>query len=184
MHVSYLDPFIETLGREALPQIQLKKFQLMLEPILATNPFYRRRGGMPVIRYRTGDTVKLQTAPSACGRSFWRAEGGIIGHINEVFLVRGVTVFPSAIEDMVRCFPEIGEFLVDIYRCYELDEMEHRVEVRGTEPHAVATAVVEGLRNGLGLRVLVTPVPYGTLPRLDEARRFSDHRRGRGEPRA
>ena len=42
---SYLDPFIETLGREALTQIQLKKFQMMLSPVLKTNPFYRQKLG-------------------------------------------------------------------------------------------------------------------------------------------
>lgn len=138
------------------------------------------RIGMPVIRYCTGDRVRLQTAACACGRTFARAEGGIIGRIDEVFLVRGIPVFPSAIEDVVRRFPEAGEFVVDVYRRHELDEMELRVELKGSEPHAVAAAVTRGLRNSLGMRVLVKPVPYGTLPRFDlTARRFTDHRRPR-----
>ena len=41
LDTSYLDPFIETMGREALRQIQLKKLQMMLDPILRTNVFYR-----------------------------------------------------------------------------------------------------------------------------------------------
>jgi phenylacetate-CoA ligase len=141
------------------------------------------RVGMPVIRHRTGDRVKLATAPCACGRTFWRADGGIIGRIDEVFLVRGVPVFPGAIEDVVRRFPEAGEFVVDIRRRHELDEMEIRVEVSGSEPPAIAAAVARDLRNGLGLRVQVSPVPYGTLPRFDaKARRFTDHRQGRAHP--
>ncbi len=43
MDTSYLDPFIETLGREALVQIQLKKLQMMLAPVLETNSFYKRK---------------------------------------------------------------------------------------------------------------------------------------------
>ena len=43
MHATYLDAFLETLGREALMQIQFKKLQLMLEPVLETNTFYRRK---------------------------------------------------------------------------------------------------------------------------------------------
>ncbi|HSL52509.1 MAG TPA: hypothetical protein VK878_25855 [Candidatus Deferrimicrobiaceae bacterium] len=138
------------------------------------------RIGMPVIRHRTGDRVKLASTPCACGRTFSRAEGGIIGRIDEVFVVRGVPVFPGAIEDVVRRFSEAGEFVVDIHRRHELDDMELRVEVSGSEPDTVAAAVARDLRNGLGLRVQVTPVAYGTLPRFDaKARRFTDHRQGR-----
>lgn len=43
MDAGYLDTLIETLGREALRQIQLRKFQLVLEPVLAANPFYQRK---------------------------------------------------------------------------------------------------------------------------------------------
>ena len=43
MTTSYLDPFIETLPREALGQIQLKKLQIALEPILQGNAFYKEK---------------------------------------------------------------------------------------------------------------------------------------------
>lgn len=73
--------------------------------------------------------------------------------------------------------------MVDIGRRHELDEMEIRVEVSGSEPPAIAAAMARDLRNGLGLRVQVSPVPYGTLPRFDaKARRFTDHRQGRAHP--
>lgn len=138
------------------------------------------RVGMPVVRYRTGDRVKLASSECPCGRTFHRAEGGVAGRIDEVFLVRGVAVFPSAIEDIVRQFPEAGEFVADIHRRGQLDEMELRLEVSGAEPESVVAAVARGLHNGLGLRVVVRPVPFGTLPRFTvAARRFSDHR----EPR-
>ena len=135
------------------------------------------RLGMPIIRYRTGDRVRLQTAACTCGRTFSRAEGGVIGRIDDVLVVRGVNVFPSAIEDVVRRFPEVGEFAADVYRRHELDEMELRLEVNRADPEGVAAAVARDLRNGLGLRVVVKPVPYGTLPHFDRgARRFTDHR--------
>ena len=54
----------------------------------------------------------------------------------------------------------------------------HPLEVRDSEPNAVAAAVTKEIHNGLGLRVRVKPVPFGTLPRFDlKARRFTDHRR-------
>ena len=50
MNFQYLDPFIETLGREALTQIQLKKLQLMLDPVLKNNSFYRSKLGKAGIK--------------------------------------------------------------------------------------------------------------------------------------
>jgi len=135
------------------------------------------RIGMPIIRYRTGDRVKLMQEPCGCGRSYRRLEGGVIGRIDEVYIVRGINVFPSAIENIVRRFPESGEFAVDIYRRKTLDEMEVRIEVRNTDPEAFTNLVSDEVRNGLGIRVKVIPVPFGTLPRFDlKARRFTDHR--------
>jgi phenylacetate-CoA ligase len=136
------------------------------------------RVGMPVIRYRTGDRVTLDTTPCECGRTFWRLAGGVIGRIDDVLIVRGVNVFPSAIENVVRRFPEVGEFAVDVYRRNELDEMEVRLEVSNGDERAVAAAVEKELRLGLGLRVRVISVPFGSLPRFDlKAKRFTDHRK-------
>jgi len=136
------------------------------------------RVGMPVIRYRTGDRVKLAGGSCECGRSFQRLDGGIIGRVDDVLIIRGVNVFPSAIENIVRQFDEVGEFAIDVYRESELDVMEVRIEVRGSEPDAIAAAVNREIHNGLGLRIRVTQVPFGTLPRFDlKARRITDHRR-------
>ena len=115
--------------------------------------------------------------PCACGRRFWRLEGGIIGRIDDALIVRGVTVFPSAIENIVRRFPEVVEFAVDVHRRQALDEMEVRLEVKSGESAALVARVAQSLRNVLGLRAAVEVVPPGTLPRFDlKARRFTDHR--------
>lgn len=136
------------------------------------------RVGMPVIRYRTGDWVKLRTEPCECGRTFRQLKQGIIGRIDDALIVRGVNVYPSAIENIVRRFSEVGEFVVDVFRRGELDEMEIRLEVRATDTNTVSSAVIEAIRNALGLRVKVKPVPHGSLPRFElKAKRFIDHRR-------
>ena len=135
------------------------------------------RIGSPIIRYRTGDRAVLDASPCECGRTLRRLAGGVLGRIDDVLIIRGVNVFPSAIENVVRRFPEVGEFAVDVYRRHELDDMEIRVEAEGREPVEVATAVASEIRNALGLRVHVEAVPQGTLPRFDlKARRFTDHR--------
>ena len=135
------------------------------------------RIGMPVVRYRTGDRVKLQTSPCECGRTFLRLEGGVVGRTDDVLIVRGINIFPSAIENLVRSFPESGEFAVDVYRRHELDEIEIRLEINGADPSALSSAVIQKIRNTFGLRAHVKPVPYGTLPRFDlKSKRFTDHR--------
>jgi phenylacetate-CoA ligase len=135
--------------------------------------------GFPNIRSRTGDQVILQTEPCACGRTFWRLKGGILGRIDDALLVRGVIVMPRSFENVIRRFPEVVEFAGDVYQQGEVAELEIRVEVDGVEPDALAAAIAREIHDAVGLRVQVTPVPYGSLPRFGDrkARRFTDHRR-------
>jgi phenylacetate-CoA ligase len=139
------------------------------------------RIGMPVIRYRTGDRVSIDDRPCACGRRFRRLLGGVIGRIDEALLVRGVVVFPSALENVIRGFPEIGEFAVDVRRPRELDELAIRVEVTAGDSTGVAAALTVEIHNSIGLRPTVEPVAPGRLPRFElKAKRFTDHRREGG----
>jgi phenylacetate-CoA ligase len=127
------------------------------------------RVGSPAIRYRSGDRARLAESPCACGRTFVRLEGGILGRLDDMLVVRGVNVFPSAIEGIVRRYPLIEEFRVETFRRAELDEVRLVVEARDT---AAAGLVREALRADLGIRVDVVPVPVGSLPRWDlKARR-------------
>jgi phenylacetate-CoA ligase len=135
------------------------------------------RAAMPVIRYRTGDKVEADRTPCECGLPFVRFRDGIAGRIDDVLIIRGVNVFPSAIENVVRRFVEVSEFAVDVRRRGELDEMELRVEVEAGDAQAIAGGLKTALRDALGLRARVSPVAPGTLPRYDlKARRFRDHR--------
>ena len=68
------------------------------------------RIGSPVIRYRTGDQVRLTHEPCPCGRHFARMQGGILGRTDDMFIVRGNNIFPSAVEAVVRSFAEVAEF--------------------------------------------------------------------------
>jgi phenylacetate-CoA ligase len=135
------------------------------------------RPGYPVFRYRTGDRAKVDTSPCSCGRTYARLEGGVIGRVDDVLIVRGINVFPSAIENILRSIPEIGEFAVDVYRTHELDDMVIRVEVTSGDTAEVVAAADNAIRNALSLRAKVESVEFGTLPRFDlKARRFTDHR--------
>jgi phenylacetate-CoA ligase len=127
------------------------------------------RLGSPLVRYRTGDRVRLDRAACPCGRAFARLPGGILGRLDDMLIVRGVNVFPSAIEAIVRRFP-VEEFQIEVFRRGELDEMRVFVEVDGGVE--AAGRVQAALRRGLGIRVEVVAVEAGALPRFElKARR-------------
>ena len=125
------------------------------------------RLGSPLIRYRTGDRVRLADGPCACGRTFVRLEGGILGRLDDMLIVRGVNVFPSQIEAVVRRFP-VEEFRIEVFREGELDEVRLLLEVEGGE--GGARRVQEALRATLGIRLEVAPVDAGSLPRFETNR--------------
>ena len=136
------------------------------------------RTGMPVLRYRTGDRVALHRAPCACGRTFLRLRGGVIGRLDDALLIRGVVVYPSVIENVVRQFAAVTEFAVDVHRRRALDELEVRLEVNGHAPDT-ADQVARALAHRLGLRAAIQVAAPNTLPRFElKARRVTDHRTG------
>jgi phenylacetate-CoA ligase len=131
------------------------------------------RTGSPAIRYRTGDRVRVAESPCACGRTFMRLEGGILGRLDDMLIVRGVNVFPSAIEGIVRRFPAVEEFQIEVFRAGELDEVRLLVEIDGVDGTALCTALHEALRGALGIRVPVA-LAAEKLPRFElKARRVS-----------
>lgn len=127
------------------------------------------RIGSPVIRYRTGDRVSIADAPCACGRTFVRLDGGIRGRLDDMLIVRGVNVFPSAIEGVIRRFAGVDEFQIEVFRDGELGEVRVLIEV---EDSTLGPAVQEAMRAALGIRLEVVPVAPRSLPRWElKARR-------------
>ena len=127
------------------------------------------RVGSPAIRYRTGDRVRLAEAPCPCGRTFRRLDGGIRGRLDDMLIVRGINVFPAAIEEVVRRFPAIDEFQVEVFRDGELDEVRVLVELE--DPSGVRP-IQEAFRQTFGIRLQVAAVPPKSLPRFElKARR-------------
>jgi phenylacetate-CoA ligase len=127
------------------------------------------RAGSPVVRYRTGDRVRLAEVPCPCGRTFARLEGGIRGRLDDMLIVRGVNVFPSAIEGIVRRYPAIDEFQIEVFRDGALDEICVLLEAGDA---GLCRTVQEALRADLGIRLEVRAVPPRSLPRHElKARR-------------
>ncbi len=130
------------------------------------------RPGMPVVRYRTGDLVVRDDRPCACGRTLSRIEGGVLGRADDMLTVRGVNVYPSAVDGVVRGLPEIVEYEVEVRRRGALDELLIKVEAAAPR-EVVEPALVAAFRSRLGIRVDVAWAEAGSLPRYElKARRF------------
>jgi phenylacetate-CoA ligase len=132
------------------------------------------RNGMPVVRYRTGDLVVRVGEPCACGRTLARIEGGVLGRADDMLIVRGVNVFPGAIDNLMRGVPQVVEYEVEVRRRQALDDLLIRVETApGEDFEAVAAVLRGGFRSNLGIRVAFASVEAGSLPRYElKARRF------------
>jgi phenylacetate-CoA ligase len=125
---------------------------------------------MPAIRYRTGDRVRAVRGACTCGRTLLKLAGGIEGRVDDMVTVRGVNVFPSAIEAIVRRFDEVGEYRLELARVREMDELRCVVEA----PANIAERVASAIHGELGIRCLVEAVAPGTLPRFEmKAKRFN-----------
>ncbi len=132
------------------------------------------RWGFPAVRYRTGDVVVVNEGRCECGRTFLRLDGGIIGRADDMVTVRGVNVFPSAIENLVRNHPEVDEFRVTVSKRGEMDELAIEIELaEGIDNDSISTAIARAIHHSLGLRATVNTVPRDSLPRFElKARRF------------
>jgi phenylacetate-CoA ligase len=123
------------------------------------------RWGMPLMRYRTGDRVRLSRDLCSCGSPFVKLLGGIQGRVDDMFTVRGVNLFPSQVEDIVRRHPEVAEFVIERRRVRQMDEVALLIEMVGDD---FSTERIEAdLRQALGVRLGCRVVERGTLPRSE-----------------
>jgi phenylacetate-CoA ligase len=125
------------------------------------------RWGSPLIRYRTGDRVRLVRAPCPCGSPFPKLAGGILGRVDDMFTVRGVNLFPSQVEDIVRRRADVGEFAIELRRERQMEEVTLLVEQADDPDPSPGHQLEAALRNALGVRIDVRAVPPGTLPRAE-----------------
>jgi phenylacetate-coenzyme A ligase PaaK-like adenylate-forming protein len=141
------------------------------------------RTSQPMIRLVSGDLTRWTDEPCPCGRTYPRLPAGIYGRIDDMFIVRGENIYPSAIEDTLRAIEGFGgEFRVIISRREAMDELLIQAEYSqafsesGVQEHLRVT-MRDRLRAKLGVRPVVELVPQGTLPRTEfKARRVVDDR--------
>ncbi len=141
------------------------------------------RGAIPLLRYRTGDLVcRVPASRCTCGRGFDLYEGGILGRVDDMKIVRGTNVYPRAIEAIVREFPEIDEFQAVITHEGIRDEITLRVECKPEYGREEWDALSDHLHRRLalaheGLNFRVERAGVGELPRFElKAKRTLDLR--------
>ncbi len=122
------------------------------------------RLGSPLIRYRTGDLV--QPKRGADGRVYF--VGGIIGRADDMIHLRGNNVYPSAIESIVRRFPEVAEYRVVVDQSEPLAALRVEIEcISAVAGSNIADRIGKMLRDELLFRADVVGVPQGSLPRFE-----------------
>ncbi len=136
------------------------------------------RFGGPAIRYRTGDMVRGYREHGYDCRFLW-LEGGVLGRADDMMVIRGVNVFPSSIEAIVREVDQAAEFRMIATRSDEMDQLDLEIET----DDKLAKELASLLRDRLAMRVSVRTVPHGSLPRFEaKSRRWIDRREQDGNP--
>ncbi len=142
---------------------------------------------MPILRYRTRDLAALDRSPCPCGRTGARM-GRVVGRSDDMFIVRGVNVFPSQIEEaLLRVEGAAPHYVIEIARPGTLDEAVVRVEIRPgdfsdemRQMVALRDRIDHEIHSITGIRMTVELVAPSTLGRSEgKARRVIDHRRAR-----
>jgi len=127
-----------------------------------------RRHGMPVLRYRTGDLVELNRDRCACGRTFARIMGGVLGRADDMFIVRGVNLYPSAIDNLIRAHPEIIEYEVNIRRVRGMDALSIRIETIGDAGFEQAEVrLSHAFRETFNIAIAIEQAASMSLPRYE-----------------
>jgi len=166
-HVTESEFIVEVLNPETLEQVPAGE----QGELIITN---LGRIGYPVIRYRSGDLVVLNQQKCTCGRSYARFEGGVLGRADDMVVVRGINVFPSAVENLVRQCESVEEFRITVTTEREMGNLAIELELnKNANPESARKTVDQAIQNELSLRPEITLVPSGSLPRFEmKAKRF------------
>ncbi|MDA7920817.1 AMP-binding protein [Verrucomicrobiales bacterium] len=128
------------------------------------------RKACPLLRYRTGDLVeKAFLEDSSGGEPSFCLEGGILGRVDEMVVIRGVNIYPTAVEKIIRGFPEVIEFQVVQTMRQSMAELEVTLEARdaASKTGDLAERVARELADAFTLRIPVRLVEPGSLPRYE-----------------
>jgi phenylacetate-CoA ligase len=125
-----------------------------------------KRPGSPLLRYQTGDIVSAEhRTPCACGTHELALLGGILGRKDDMTVIRGINIFPSAIEEIVRRSGQVDEYRVEVFTRNDLAAMKVIIESAGGE--TVRRDLEKQFQRALFLRIPVELAPANSLPRYE-----------------
>ncbi|MDV0443796.1 phenylacetate--CoA ligase [Methanorbis rubei] len=172
-HDCYIVEIIDPVTEETLGPGE--KGEMVVTPLV--------KEAMPLLRYRTGDITMLMEDDCPCGRGQKIAR--LLGRSDDMLTVRGINVFPSQIEHVLKNIPEVGDqFMVYIDRVNHLDEMTIDVEINKnifsgelSDLTRLQSKIGKALHETLTLRATIRLVEPGSLPRFEgKAKRVVDRR--------
>jgi phenylacetate-CoA ligase len=126
----------------------------------------------PLVRYRTGDRVTITAVDGcSCGRTSWRFR--VVGRCDDMFNVRGVNAFPSAIQSVLLAHPQLasGHFRIRLRGPGPYDRIEMTVEESGNghrfDANHAARQLEQAVRDTIGASAVITMVPFDSIPRSE-----------------
>ena len=156
MHIWEDAYFVEIIDPETLEPVPEGAFGEMVLTSL-------KREGMPVIRYRTRDITRIIPGVCPCGRVHKRLDR-IQGRSDDMFIIKGVNIFPMQVEQVLMNIPEVGNnYVIILERVHNVDDMVVRVEMTDR-------AFVEDMRHLQRLQKKITHDLKGELqitPRVE-----------------
>ncbi|MCC7373910.1 MAG: AMP-binding protein [Verrucomicrobiales bacterium] len=166
---SYLAEIVEV--RSSLPTTPGEVGELVLTTL--------GRTGSPLVRYRTGDLVRAPRMEGrtrcACGSWDLPLVGGILGRTDDMVVIRGVNVFPAAVEEVVRETGGVAEYRAEVQSTGALLELKVTIEPETgvIQGESLARRLEAAFQSRLSLRIPVSVAESGSLPRFEmKARRW------------
>ena len=140
------------------------------------------REAKPCIRFDSKDVIRWADYTCDCGRTFRLIDKGVVGRADDITKVKGVLLAPTAIEEVVRSFPELSdEFEVVVTKKGDIDDILLKIEIRPgheAKQEGLLNRLKDQLRVKTNLGYKMEVHPFGTLPRYDvKAKRFKDLRK-------
>jgi phenylacetate-CoA ligase len=139
---------------------------------------------MPILRYRTRDITSIETTPCSCGRTIRRIKR-IGRRSDDMFIIRGVNVFPSQIEAaLLKAEKSLPHYQIILDRKNRLDTIEVKVEISREmlsdnigDMEALKKRFSHSIEQILGISIMVSLCEPGSLPRSEgKAKRVLDKR--------
>ena len=139
---------------------------------------------LAMIRYRTRDITRIRTDKCTCGRTIRRI-AQIGRRSDDMFIIRGVNVFPSQIESAIMSVEStLPVYQIILTRSHGLDQVEVNMEVNESifndkiaEMENIKAKISHSIESTLGIRVIMHMLPPNTIPRSEgKAKRVIDKR--------